>query len=387
MRGKRLLTLFWYDDICQAHLYKDVGGVPYSLAKYCGWQTTFAYIADNGVLRDNSYEQYVTLSPIKPGKNNFARKWHLVQYLWQNISQYDVMNYYHDRKTGLLLALIAKLRKPSLKLYVKCDMGRGFYLTKIKPVEGVKNKIKAFFYNYFSQIIDLYSCETKQYLTELNQVKRFQNKIKYLPNGFFTDFAVNNEKMPKERIILTVGRIGAQEKNTELLLAALEKIDVNQLQHWQVYLVGTVTAEFREYLQAKFKVKPYLKDIIKMTGNITNKQELYRIYARSSIFILPSREESWGLVIPEAMYHENYVIVTDCCDAYAELLGQDEFGKIVPNYDAEALKTAIVDAMAGKVELKAVGLAAKEHVQRAFTWSILAQRLDGYLEEVLHQNK
>lgn len=41
MMKKRILTMFWYDDAGEVHLYKDVGGIPYALAKYCGWQATF----------------------------------------------------------------------------------------------------------------------------------------------------------------------------------------------------------------------------------------------------------------------------------------------------------------------------------------------------------
>ena len=32
--GKRFAAIFWNDDISAAHFYKDVGGIPYALAKY-----------------------------------------------------------------------------------------------------------------------------------------------------------------------------------------------------------------------------------------------------------------------------------------------------------------------------------------------------------------
>lgn len=53
---KRILTMFWYDDAGEVHLYKDVGGIPYALAKYCGWQATFAYNDVNGVIHNEDYE-------------------------------------------------------------------------------------------------------------------------------------------------------------------------------------------------------------------------------------------------------------------------------------------------------------------------------------------
>ena len=56
---RRFLTLFLYKDISKVHLYKDVGGIPYALAKYCNWKTAFAYVNYNGTLKDLQYEKYV----------------------------------------------------------------------------------------------------------------------------------------------------------------------------------------------------------------------------------------------------------------------------------------------------------------------------------------
>ena len=53
--NKRILTMFWYDDISEVHLYKDVGGIPYALAKYCGWEATFAYSDINGIIKNSGW--------------------------------------------------------------------------------------------------------------------------------------------------------------------------------------------------------------------------------------------------------------------------------------------------------------------------------------------
>ena len=210
---------------------------------------------------------------------------------------------------------------------------------------------------------------------------KFSGKVKYLPNGFFSDLAdIDLSKIKKEKIILTVGRLGDYAKNTELLIDALIKLQ-DKLDDWKVYLVGSMTEEFKKYLDDILLEYPKLQKIIVVTGNISNKEKLYKIYAKSSIFVLTSRSESWGLVIPESMHFSNYVITTNCCDAFYEILSDKGvvLGDIVKNNDIYALKMSIENAMNGNFENK--GNLAKTYVDANFDWKIISKKLEYYFEK------
>ena len=89
----------------------------------------------------------------------------------------------------------------------------------------------------------------KKYVDPLNDLNKFKNKVKYLPNGFFSDLAdVDLSKIKKEKIILTVGRIGTYPKNTELLIESLIELE-NDLKDWKVYLVGPMTEDFKNMVE------------------------------------------------------------------------------------------------------------------------------------------
>ena len=79
----------------------------------------------------------------------------------------------------------------------------------------------------------------------------------------------------KENIILTVGRLGTEAKNTELLLETLKEID---LKDWKVYLVGSIDKRFVNYKENFFKENPSLIDKIIFTGEIKDRKELYKYY-------------------------------------------------------------------------------------------------------------
>ena len=60
-------------------------------------------------------------------------------------------------------------------------------------------------------------------------------------------------------------------------------------------------------------------------------------YQACDLFVLPTREDIWGLVINEAMANGLPVVTTDRCIAGLELVEDGENGYIVPVEDAEKL--------------------------------------------------
>lgn len=227
---------------------------------------------------------------------------------------------------------------------------------------------------------DLFTVETKKYVDTLNSLNKFNNKVKYLPNGFFSDLVnIDLSRIKKEKIILTVGRLGTYQKNTELLIEALISIE-DSLDDWKIYLVGPMTDEFKIWLNKKLINHQFLKEKIVVTGNITDKAELYKIYAKASIFVLPSRYESWGLVLTEAIHFSAYSIVTKCCDAFEEIMIENNklFGTILKREENFAciLKIVINDIE----NYKKIAKQAAKSVDSRFNWDVVAKKLEKYLK-------
>ena len=75
------------------------------------------------------------------------------------------------------------------------------------------------------------------------------------------------------------------------------------------------------------------------------KEELADYYAAADLFVLPTREDIWGLVVNEAFAFGLPVITSDNCGAGVEMITQGVNGYIFPNEDAEALSEAITKAL------------------------------------------
>lgn len=372
--------MFWYDDAGEVHLYKDVGGIPYALAKYCGWKATFAYNDANGVIHNEDYERYVKLDRIRfpkileKLKLRYIKYFQVIKYIYFNAPKYDVINFYHCHRFINFLCWLAKKRNPDIITYVKLDMGKGGLEKEIEKQKcngGVKHWTNT----------DLFTVETKKYVDLLNDLNKFKNKVKYLPNGFFSDLAdIDLSKVKKEKIILTVGRLGTYQKNTELLIESLIQIE-DKLDDWQIYLVGPMTESFKMWLNNRLNAHSKLKNKIVITGNIADKKELYQIYAKSSIFVLPSRYEGFPLVIQEAMHFACYPIITNCFPAADEVIrtGKSGFGDVV-NQSKNDLNNVLKSIEI--INYLEKGEKAAEFVNENFDWKILAKNLDTYFKEL-----
>ena len=376
----RFLTINFYTSK-EANLWKDNGGIPYALSRYYGYKSRYVYLDKHGIVKNEEYEKYVELDAIKSGNNTLINYFNILNYIYKNANNFDVFNFYELGIIGILASKLAKIINPKIIVYNKLDMGRAIFI-ELTRNNSVKRKIKNFLLGKLTSCIDLYTVETYAYVENLNKIERFKNRIKYLPNGFFSNLVELDKDIKKEKIILTVGRLGTLEKNTEMLVEAIENIETEKLKSWKIYLVGSMTDEFTKWFNERLNVKPYLKNYFIVTGNISDKKELYTLYAKSSVFVLPSRCESWGLALTEAMAFGCFPIVTDCCDAFYEILdiANSNFGKIIPTEDKNALINAIEEVLDNKVDYINNGIKAHEFVSENFDWNIVVENLDKYLK-------
>lgn len=133
-----------------------------------------------------------------------------------------------------------------------------------------------------------------------------------------------------EKVILSVGQF-IHRKGYDILLKACKDIDSNV----DIYIIGGKPID---------KYVNLIKEL-----NISNvhfveyksKEELKSYFRMADLFVLPTREDIWGLVINEAMAHGLPVVTTDKCVAGIELIINYENGFIVPVEDTKALAQKI----------------------------------------------
>lgn len=178
------------------------------------------------------------------------------------------------------------------------------------------------------------SCRTVQwYLNE-----KWPWKIEYIPNGYY-GYGIKRE-MPdfsqKEDIILTVSRLGTNQKATEVLMEAFA-MAAEELPQWKLRLVGSVEKSFESFIEVFFDRNPKLKSRVEFVGEIKDKKKLYDEYLHAKIFALSSKwEGGTPNVIAEALSAGCVMAVTDI-DAGEEMTARGRCGLLSEVGDAEGM--------------------------------------------------
>ncbi len=153
-----------------------------------------------------------------------------------------------------------------------------------------------------------------------------------------------------DKIVLAVGQF-IERKGFDVLIKAAK----NLVGGVKVCFVGGVPTQ--EYIDS---VKNLNLKNIEFIG-FKQKEELKKYYRAADVFVLPTREDIWGLVVNEAMANALPVITTDMCVAGLELIKDGESGYIVPVGDdlklAEKLNEVLLDDKK-RLELSANSLKA-----------------------------
>lgn len=133
-----------------------------------------------------------------------------------------------------------------------------------------------------------------------------------------------------EKVVVSVGQF-IPRKGFDILLRACKQISC---QNTVVLLIGGTEEAFKR------EVSKEVPDYIKIYPFMV-KQELFQYYKAADLFILPTREDVWGLVINEAMACGLPVITTDRCGAGVELVKEGKNGCIVKAEDENALAESL----------------------------------------------
>lgn len=94
-----------------------------------------------------------------------------------------------------------------------------------------------------------------------------------------------------------------------------------------------------------------------------NQRELPAFYDAADVFVLPSRQEPWGLVVNEAMNAGRAIIVSDKVGSGADLVRPGENGQVVPAGDAGALAAALTEVLASPDRTAALGRRSLEIIE------------------------
>lgn len=189
---------------------------------------------------------------------------------------------------------------------------------------GIKKIIKKIFL-WKVDIVFASGSRHKALLNTLNYKKKV-----FVTNGVGIINKQNNysRKNPKfGKSFLYVGRL-SDEKNLFMLIKIF-----NEMKQFKLNIVGS------GHLEQKLK-KEALQNI-SFLHHVDN-NEIFKIYLKNDCLILPSKRETWGLVVEEALYFGLPVIISNKVGCGPELIEDNLNGIIFDVLSIEDLKKSIM---------------------------------------------
>lgn len=165
--------------------------------------------------------------------------------------------------------------------------------------------------------------------------------------------------MTGQKIAISVGQF-IPRKGYDVLVQALPLLRTEV----ELYIVGGTKQQFEALVGRPLPEHVHSIDFLE-------REELFDYYRASDLFILPTREDVWGLVVNEAMACGLPVITTKRCAAGTELVQQGQNGYLVPVGDAGMLAEKIDQVF--DADYRRMGENSLD-VIRTYTFETMAQR-------------
>lgn len=188
------------------------------------------------------------------------------------------------------------------------------------------------------------------------------------------------DKIPKqtsalsEKRLVSVGRLSSEKGYMDLL----KIFSILSVKHpdWQLDIIGD--GREKENLE-KFISDHNLGDKVILHG-FQNKDYIDKILHQSSIYIMTSYTESFGIVLLEAMSHGLPCIAFDSAEGARELINSGMNGYLIKNRSYAAMIKKIEDLMKSYDIRKKIGMAGRKSIKK-YTSEIVSEQWYNLIEK------
>lgn len=176
--------------------------------------------------------------------------------------------------------------------------------------------------------------------------------------------------VPRERAVLIVGRMdrGEPGKGHCALIDAWPRVR-NSVPDAELWLAGDGSAR-PDFERRAIELEA---EGVNFLGKVSD-QELSRRYLRASLFAMPSRQEGFGLVYAEAMWH-GLPCIGSTSDAAQEIIRDGQSGALVPFGDPVRLAEKIIELLDDPTRLERMGEFARAEAPARFGYPRFRQDL------------
>ncbi|MCF4967973.1 glycosyltransferase [Nostoc sp. CMAA1605] len=318
-------------------------------------------------------------SPKVNSIREFAFSQDLTTWLWQNVSQYDLLHVHAIFSYPSTIAMtIARLQRVP---YIVRPLGQ---LCEWSLQQSYQKKqlylklIERANLNY-SKCIHFTSEQEQQEAAPL----KLRSPSFVVPHGLYIPHIIPNARQrlrqqlnlpDDEPIILFLSRLHAK-KGLDYLIPALSKLlDY----HFTFVIAGSGDADYESKIKS-LVIAHGLQNRTHFTGFVKGEKKDLLLQG-SDLFALTSHSENFGVAVLEALAAGIPAIITPGV-ALANMVTQENLG-YVAEFDITAIATSIKQALDAPQEAKQRGDRARKFISENYTWDCIASKLISVYTEI-----
>ena len=168
----------------------------------------------------------------------------------------------------------------------------------------------------------------------------------------------NRQGVKLDKKLISVGRLSSEKGYIDLL--KIYSIISKKHKDWTLDIIGD--GQEREHLE-KFIRKNKLEDKVVLHG-FQNKNYIDKMLNKSSIYVMTSHTESFGIVLIEAMSHGVPCIAFSSAEGAKEIITSGKNGYLIKNRNFNAMIKKIEDLMKKEDIRKKMGKEARSSVKK-----------------------
>lgn len=271
--------------------------------------------------------------------------------------EYEIMDkYFKNEKFDYIIAIghyysgKLALLKNKLKFNTKIIAWEHNCYKAYFETKGLRYFNQDVFFEFLIKNYDNYIVQTKDDFEKIKEKFNFEPLIINNSNTFnvYEKNAMNNKSF------VAAGRF-SHVKNFPFLISCFNEFHKKN-KEWNLTIYG----QGKEYKKCQKLVKKYnLENFVFLPGKTSNMIEKYR---KSSIYILTSLWEGWGMVVTEAMQY-GLPIISSNIPSTIEIFGKSNCGTIVNEYTVESFSNAMLE-MVKNEKYKKISENCLERVKR-----------------------
>jgi len=203
-----------------------------------------------------------------------------------------------------------------------------YSLMNKKKSSIIVKKIFFYFLNMFTNSFLAIGKSNYKFYKKMNIKDNKLKTLSYVVDNSFFQKKIKKTKKKGKLIFLYASKL-IKRKNPELLLKSFKNLPSSLKEKCKLIIIGD--GILKNFLKKKYK------DSNIIFKGFVNQKKICNYYNNCDVFILPSEEENWGLVVNEVMNFKKPVLCSSVVGCNLDLVKNNYNGKIFKNNNEKDL--------------------------------------------------